>query len=254
MNIQAIQQRVLNSPMRSSYGEVILKKGTRLYHASADPLETLPNRPLLFTTLHPSDYYVGRYISVIELLRDVSLFFMVREIKQFIILSSLHQHIAPNINTNNNAKYLTQNQRNTKRNLKKQDYNNIRMWLPYLQAEQFDGWFSSIENRTAIEFAIVNDPSILKFVECSPIVFNWNIMYNSPNNVNYETYWGTSYPISTITLPAILILNKRYRAQINKYMSVVKKTTAYGTPFSCLIENATIYYVDVLIQPIHWFT
>jgi hypothetical protein len=72
--------------MRLSYGEVILKKGSILYHTSdeqftyKDELE----KPLLFCTFHPSEYGSNNnsYIHFIKLEKDISLLFMIEKIKK----------------------------------------------------------------------------------------------------------------------------------------------------------------------------
>lgn len=219
--------------LRSSYGTVVLPKGLRLYHASTSSICKLPEKPVLFMTLHPSEWYMeGAHISVIELQRDVSLLFMVKFIRNLKIVSSLNDFLGkPNSN------------------LAKMNYDNIKKWLPYLEKESLDGWISSIENKTAIEFAIIND-SALKLVECLPIQFNWtNSTYNEtivPKN------WGTVYPIHTRSLPIHISLHSRFRDQIERYVDTVREEDPYGTGLSVLLDNATISYFDGPVKSIHW--
>jgi hypothetical protein len=221
--------------LRTSYGVVILPKKTRLYHASSNKLCDLPSKPVLFMTLHPSDWYAeDSHISVIELQKEVTLLFMVRHIRNMRIFSSLNNHIG-------NGK-----------NLEKMNYEKIKCWLPFFQKEKLDGWFSSIENKNTIEFAILNDPSILKIVECLPIEYNW---MNSTINNNMELIpknWGTKYKISTYNIPIKMILNSRFKDIIETYMQQVSEQDPYGTTLSLILKNASITYIDAPLENIKW--
>jgi hypothetical protein len=223
-------------PLQSSYGTVILPRGTRLYHCSVNHLCTLPDKPVLFMTLHPSEYYVNdSHISVVELQRDVKLLFMVNMIYNMRIISALSNFLG------------RQNS-----NLNKQDYENIKKWLPYLQKENLDGWFCSIENKTTIEFAIKNDPSILKIIECDKFKYSWmNSKYTNDLKIIPKN-WGTKYPISALTKPVKFILNNRFRPQIENYVNMITEEEPRGTAFSILLENANITYFDAPVKNIHW--
>jgi hypothetical protein len=222
--------------LKTSYGVVILPKGTRLYHLSTNKLCSLPQKPVLFMTLHPSEWYIeDSHISVVELQREVSLLFMVKYINRLRIYSSLNNYLG-NQNTN----------------LAKMNYENIKCWLPFLKKENLDGWFSSIENKTAIEFAILNDPSVLKIIECLPIKFNWN---NTSYNSNMELVpkkWGSKYPISSLTDPIKMIINSRFKEQIENYQIQIKEQDPDGTAFAVLLKNAEITYIDAHLDTIKW--
>lgn len=227
----------------SSYGSVTLPKGMKLYHACANKLCTLPAKPVLFLTLHPSEWYMeDAHIAVIELQRDITLLFMIKDIIQMRILSSLNDFLGkPNSN------------------LAKMNYENVKKWLPNLQNEGFDGWMSSIENKTAIEFAVINDPSVLKIVDCLPIQYNWSnstINYNSTENTSTFTLknWGTVYPLYSRTHPIQLHIHERFRDKINAYKKKVQDEDPLGTAFSVLLENASITYFDGEVdKSIRWF-
>jgi hypothetical protein len=186
-------------------------------------------------TLHPSEWYSeDYYITVVELQRDVSLLFMVNAIHKMRVFSSLNSYLQ---NETNLAKMVS---------------NRIQCWLPFLRNEQLDGWFSSIENKTAIEFAIMNDPAILKIVECLPISFNWT---NTNYNKNMELVpkkWGSKYPLSSHTLPVKFILNSRFKPQIERYQTQIAEEDPDGTAFSILLKNAEIDYFDAPLDTIKW--
>lgn len=222
--------------LRLSYGVVILPKGTHLYHISGEKLCTLPNKPVLFTTLHPSEWYMeDTYISVIELQRDVSLLFMIKAIHRLRIISALNDYLGiPNSN------------------LQKQNYNKIKEWLPFFHKENLDGWFSSIENKSAVEFAIMNDINILKIVNCIPIRFNWNNSSYNKDMIIIPKQWGTEYPISSIKIPVTFILNRRYKPMIETYRKQIEDEDPRGTAFSILLENAKVIYFDSPLETIRW--
>ncbi len=230
------RRRMRGGNIKTSYGIVKLPKGTRLYHASTNKLCTLPPKPVIFMTLHPSEWYAeDSHISVIELQRDVSLLFMVKQIHRMRVYSSLNNYLG-NQNTN----------------LAKMSYERIKCWIPYLEKEALDGWFSSIENKTAIEFAILNDPSILKLVECAPIAFNWtNANYNNDMKL-VPKKWGNIYTISSLTKPIQMILNSRFKPQIEAYLAQVAEEDPDGTAFSILLKNANITYIDAPLEEIKW--
>jgi hypothetical protein len=226
----------------SSYGSVTLPKGMKLYHTSVNKLCTLPVKPVLLLTLHPSEWYMeDAHIAVIELQRDVTLLFMIKDIIQMRILSSLNDFIGkPNSN------------------LAKMNYENVKKWLPYLQNEGLDGWMSSIENKTAIEFGVINDPSVLKIVDCLPIQYNWSnstINYNDTENTSTFTpkNWGTLYPVYSCMYPIQVNIHERFRDKLNAYKKKVQDEDPLGTAFSVLLENASITYFDGEVdKSIHW--
>ena len=217
----------------SSYGSVTLPKGMKLYHTCANKLCILPAKPVIFLTLHPSEWYMEDvHIAVIELQRDVNLLFMIKDIIQMRIISSLNDFLdKPNSN------------------LAKMNYENVKKWIPYIQNEGLDGWMSSIENKTAIEFAVINDPSILKIVDCLPIHYNWSnstINYNDAENTSTFTAknWGTMYPVYSRMYPIQLNIHERFREKLNAYKKKVQDEDPLGTAFSVLLENASITYFD----------
>ena len=168
--------------LRTSYGTLTLQKGTILYHTSNTPLQKLSNKiPLLFTTLHPSEWSeTDNYISRIQLLRDINLLFMVDKIKKTNIYSALSIFLGvPNSNVE------------AKRNKEL-----VKHWIPEMVKEQLDGWFTSIENGNTVEFAIFNDSHILKIIDTTEYENNSkHTVYNSnDNSILNPKNWGTKYP------------------------------------------------------------
>ena len=229
-----------NDDLKTSYGTVYLQKGTILYHTSDKSKFTLsPDYPFLFTTLHPSEWTLNSrtYITTVKLKRHISLLFMVEQINDLKIFSALNTFLE----TNNSVSA-------------KKKRNNIKCWIPYLQKEQLDGWFSSIENKTTVEFAILNDPSILKIIKTEPYNINsWsNTVYNSNNNITALKKWGEKYIISTIIKPVIFVINSRFKSQIYAYLLKIKKENPNGTAFSVMLENAIIHFFNGPLKKIKW--
>ncbi len=220
--------------LRTSYGSIKLQKGSILYHYSNKPLYEISNEiPFLYMTLHPSEWFSNHgYITTIELERDVTLLFMVKQIHKLRVYSSLNNYLGvPNSN------------------LMKRDSNMIKCWIPYLVKENLDGWFSSIENKLAVEFVILSDPSVLKIMKTEPIRVTW---YNANYNSNMELIpknWGTTYAISFFS---ILILNSRFKEQIDSYLQQIKEEDPDGTIFSILLQRSIIYYIDAPLEEIKW--
>jgi hypothetical protein len=87
------------------YGSIILKKDSILYHVSDNKnfiYKSSKEKPFLFCTFHPSEWSGYKYVHFIKLKKDVRLLFMIDNIINDRIQSSL-----PNIiknATNNMAK------------------------------------------------------------------------------------------------------------------------------------------------------
>ena len=239
-SVKSVESVTPDGVLRSSYGTVKVPKGTFLYHASTSKLCAFPDKPMIFTTIHPSEWYTieSLYITVIEIQRDIELLFMISLIFNTKVYSSLSNYIDSN-NTN----------------LAKIDFERIHTWIPHLHHENLDGWFSSIENKYAIELAIINDPSILKIVECNPIQHNWKnskYMNNDPTKELIPKYWGTVYPLTIQHSPLRMLLNSRYRTQIEDYKKYITKEDPGSTALSLVLENAEIDYFDAPLEQIKW--
>lgn len=230
--------RIQRPTLRTVYGEVILRKGTTLYHASQTPFTPNPLKPMLFTTLHPSEwaFIYGEYITPIILKKDVSLLFMVSSIVNTRILPLLDTLINQPGN-----------------NLAKQKDTNLACYTRYLREEKFDGWLSTIEGKASIEIALINNMTVY---EVQPSI---NIKIKGWNNSSYakdgsfiQKNWGTVYPVSTLSYPAVLNINKRYKEPIDTYIAYCKRICPNEFAFQLLLSNAVINYIDAPIAFIHW--
>jgi hypothetical protein len=230
------KHREKQTSLRSYYGTVTLPKGLRLYHASNSELCELPQSPVFFLTLHPSDwYYTDQNIAVMELQRDVTLVFLIGTIRILRLHSALNNLL--NI---------------PRGNIKKMETEYINTWLPYIRKEHLDGWLSSIESKSTIEFCIINDPGIFKLIECKPADPDWvNTQYTENGNLLFKN-WGSIYPIGTHNLPVTISLHSRYKPQIEGYMARVEEEEPNGTTLYILLKNAHISYFDSHVAPVKW--
>ena len=221
------------SPMRTSYGELVLRKGTRLYHTSGIPMCEKPEKPMIFLTFHPSEWYRNSedYVSTVELQRDVSLFFMVQGIRRLRVFSALNTLL-----------------NKPDQNLMKMRNENLACYKSFLERERFDGWFSTIEGKTAVEVALLNNP--YKLIECVPIQWSWRNSHMTDNGNLIPKMWGNVYPIGVH--PARLTLNAIFRPQIEDYRAEIEREDPGGTAFSRILDTAEIRYIDAPVRPIRW--
>lgn len=211
--------------LKSSLGIVKLLKGTRLYYYGYNWFNsnfTLSEKLFLRTYLHPSDHPCKRnneIITVIELLKDITLLFMIHSINYSIIVTYLNNYID----------FLNINLPEKKRNLT--DKKLINAW----QNEGIDGWLSSIKNND-IDVVIFNDPSIYKIIETKPILFDWS------NDIIKK--WGIIYPVYIIQYPTEMILNSKYKSQIDNYKQFIENNNPDGTTLALLLKYSNIIYID----------
>jgi hypothetical protein len=231
--------RIPTPTLRSVYGEVILRKGTVLYHTSEVPFKENPAKPMLFTSFHPSEWYnlTDEYVVRVQLKRDISLLFMI---------SSIHykSHLLPLLDVLLNK---------PGQNLRKMADETLACCSNYLKRDGFDGWLSSIEGKSTIEAALLNDMSIFEVLPTEEINGRmWTNSHYNSENIFIHKRWGTKYPISTLSLPATLNINKRYKEQIDAYTEYVGRKMCDEFAFQILISNATINYIDAPVAFIHW--
>ena len=114
-----------------------------------------------------------------------------------------------------------------------------------LKEENFDGWFTSIENNPLVEVSLNNDTDIYEVIETQILKNNWsNGRYDSDNNYNIIIKrWG-KLPICTIKNPVILNINKKYEAMIKKYKNhEIKSKYISEYIFQIILDNAIINYM-----------
>ncbi len=221
--------------LRTTYGSIIIKKDTILYHTTDEEFSYRPNKPMLFTTIHPSEWEgINDYVVKIQLKRDVELLFMISEFKKNFIFSSLN-------NLSNNRNYLS-----------KQSDKKLKCFVEKLREQNLDGWLSSIENKSQIEVTIINDSDIFEPVSFEPLHRNWRNGNNLNGKKNYKN-WGNIYPISSRMIPVIFNLNMRYKPMINEYIQFgLKSKYPFEYALQIILENAIIKYHECSYEEIKW--
>lgn len=198
-----------------------LPKGLFLYHTSSDPVFKINNeKPMLFLVFHPSEWHNDTIVKI-KLNKPIQVLFMIDDIRKFLVYSLLSS---------------ITNKTTNRSNLNKQDDRNLKCYIPYLKAENLDGWFTSIENKSAVEVAIINNPTYYTVINSGKGEYQID---NFKLNVNF--------PIYTKDYPVIININKRYKRNIEKYMD-----SDHEYPFQIVLENAQITYFNAAIKPIFW--
>ena len=200
--------------LKSAYGSLIIKKDTILYHLTDEEYSYKPEKKLLYTIFHPSEWvgYDSEYIVRIQLKRDIEVLFFITGFRKHYILSNQEEKRSPE-------------------------------FLEKLQKENLDGWLASIENRSHVEVAIMNEQNIFEVISFEPLRKNWrngNCLGGIPECKN----WGTVYPISSRSLPVVLYLNEKYRRIIAEYIQYgLDSKYPFEYVFQVILENAQIRYI-----------
>jgi hypothetical protein len=195
--------------LKSAYGSLIIKKNTILYHATDEEFSYKPEKKLLYTTFHPSEWigYDKEYIVRIQLKRDIEVLFFITGFRKHYVLSNQAE----------------------------------KKSTAFLK--NLDGWLASIENRSHVEVAILNDPTIFEVLSFEPLRKNWrngNCLGGIPKCKN----WGTLYPISSRTIPIIFQLNEKYKRLIEEYIQYgLESKYPFEYAFQVILENANIQYI-----------
>jgi hypothetical protein len=214
----------------NKYGSMILKKDTVLYHVSDSKEFDSKNsreKPFLFCTFHPSEWFGYKYVHFIKLQKDVRLFFMIKEIINDRIISAL-----PDIITNQ------------KNNLAKMNLEVLTKMKVILEKEYFNGWFSSIENKTTVEVALLSGKNIYECIGSEKIVKAWRNgnCSNDGKNIICKV-WKERYKLSFLEKIIKLRINKRYKKIFEKYKKYEQKSKyIHEYVFQIILDNANIKY------------
>jgi len=197
--------------LKSAYCSLIIKKDTILYHLTDEKFIYKPEKKLLYTIFHPSEWvgYDSEYIARIKLKRDIEVLFFIRGFRKHYVLSNQEEKKSP-------------------------------AFLEKLVEENLDGWLASIENRSHVEVAIMNDPSIFEVISFEPLRKNWrngNCLGGIPECKN----WGTLYPISSRLIPVVFQLNEKYRRLIEEYIQYgIDSKYPFEYVLQIILENGII--------------
>jgi hypothetical protein len=223
--------------LKSYYGNVLLKKDTILYHTTDEEFSYKSDKPLLFLIFHPSEWENLHYNVVkIILKKDINLLFMISKFKKHFIFSSINDTFLQKnytliLGDNNNFNYMSKLSNNEKLNI-----------IDKLEKENFNGWFSSIENKSHIEVALINNYNFYSIISCEKLTRNWR-NGNNLNNVLNSKNWGNKYEISPLHLPVIFDVNIRYKKIIEEYIEYgLNSKYPYEYILQVIFKNAIINY------------
>lgn len=212
---------------------MILQEGSILYHTSDEKKLSNINeyqKKFLFCTFHPSEYGMNcEYVHFIRLKKDIKLFFMIDNIKNKNITF---------LNSSFNHFFETR-----KINLSMINKNKQIKFINILKTKKFNGWFSTINNNgTNIEIALFNDKSLYEFVGTGELIFDWN---NWNGKIKYLDT-GYTYKITTLNKPITLIINEKYKNNINKLIEkiFINSKLKPKTIFDIIIHTANILYFN----------
>jgi len=221
--------------LESVYGSVILPINSIIYHTTDEEFINRPEKSLLFCSFHPSEWEgVNEYVVKIKLKRELKLLFMISSFHKHFIYSSLDD-------LSNNRNYMS------KLSEKKR-----KCFVKKLKKENFDGWFSSIENKSQIEIAIINDNVLYLVISFENLRRNWR-NGNNLNNIITKKNWGNIYEISSINLPITFNINDRYENMIEEYIKYgLKSKYPYEYAFQIILHNTKINYHKAKFINIDW--
>ncbi len=139
------------------------------------------------------------------------------------------------------------------KNLSKMLDINLNVFVKELKKENYDGWFSSIENGPTVEVALINNTDLYEIINSNKCNENWSYSsYNNPNTFNLTPQdWGKKYKINTQEKPVILKINKIYKPMIKKYINRYRNIND-KTAFYIVLKNATIEYINSPYKKIKW--
>ena len=224
--------------LKNVYGEVIIPKDSVLYHTTDIEYNINKKNSFLFCSFHPIEWWnLNEFILRVKLTRDIRLLFMIKDFRKANINSSLNE-------LSNNRDYLLK---------LKNRYNCF--FKEYLLKEDFDGWFSSIENRTTVEVALINNLNTYEIISKESLLNNFSNLLNRNyrNNLLANKKCGDLYKISSIDYPLIFNINKRYKEKIEEYLNYCSKFRFINNfVFQVILENAVINYHKYNYEKIDW--
>lgn len=197
--------------LKSNYGSIIIKKYTILYHLTDEEFSYKPEKKLLYTIFHPSEWigYDSEYVARIQLKRDIEVLFFITGFRKHYVLSNQAEKKSPE-------------------------------FLEKLAKENLDGWLGSIENRSHIEVAIINNQNIFEVISFETLRKNWR-NGNCLGGIIECKNWGTLYPISSRSIPIILHLNEKYKPLIEEYIQYgIDSKYPFEYVFQVILENVII--------------
>lgn len=227
--------------MRKSYGEMIIPKNTILYHTSEEKFEykNMNEKAMLFCVFHPSELnYRDEFVTFIKLKKDISLLFMIEGCKNCKILSSL-------LLFTNHLSF----------NLAKRNNNQLLSYVDELKKEDFSGWFSSIDDRAAVEVALINDLSIFEAIKTDELKPYWKRGHYSyiTESIILKDWRLHKYIFSNIENPVYLNIHIKFKNIIEEYKkNEINSGHLREYAFQVLLDHAIITYHEGDFEKIEW--
>ena len=224
-------------PLRDTYGEIILKKDTVLYHTSQRLFNTFENSPMLFIHFHPSDRFIHRdsYITRLRLNKDICLLFMLRSINEHLGLFSALQNLIKRPAQINNGRHPK----------------NLIYINKYLKAENFDGWLTPYDIFD-VEVGLINDPDVFSVISSTnEYDYDWRRSNFSTTNFRPK-YWGINYPVTIKEFPVQMNIHIYYKEMIERFIETGKNEEFEGTTILIMFNHAQINYRDSVRVAIIW--
>ena len=132
--------------------------------------------------------------------------------------------------------------KNDKKNLLKINNNKINKFVNKLNNAKFDGWFSSIEDKIGVEVALLNNKDLFEIETVNNFNSNWN--YKIENNNEYINF-GKKYKIYSLQYPLILIINIKFKINIDKFIKRISSTKFIPSSIiEIILKNANIIYFN----------
>ncbi len=194
----------------TSHGYIYLPAGARLYMATRQPVDRLPDSHVVHLALHPFDcyyMYATTYISVITLVKSIKVRFMVNAIKGYTI------------------------------------YNTLRGSRTY-DVEQLgdcEGWFTTGSMRYKGAFVIVNRPDVVRFESCGLMVDDWAYS-RMVDGQCVPAEWGSTYPIACRVMRFRCEFEEGLRGFIEDFLKFLADEDPGGLTLGILLESAEVVY------------
>jgi hypothetical protein len=180
-------------------GEIILQKGTVLYS-----IRTRLEKSWMLLVFHPSEGYRSSedFVTPVELLRDVTLEFRVKNIRHMRLFAAPEPEVHP--------------------------------------CE--DGWITSVDNQGKVKIYVRNDPTVIRVIGFLPVDWSWTNGTIDEDGSLIPKNWGTAYPIGTVSRPAKFRLPLHFKQKIEEYKAGIERDDPEGTAFYRVLKNAVIEY------------
>jgi hypothetical protein len=230
--------------MFKNNGIVTIKKKSILYffHEEEDNIFIYDNK-ILHCNFHPFEsnrIYLYKYISCIEIKKDIQLLFMIKTFCNKSLLTTIERPF---------ISYHSQN-------IEYYPYNKM---IELCKKNNKDGWFSSIRNGSRgfvnSEISLINNPEIFSIISVSKYINDVKKIKIQDElivvkNINEDIIinrtkrdYGNIYPICSTKYPLYFHIHNKFKELINDFLNydIIPHFTQ-PTVFQIVLSNANIKY------------